>query len=337
MVEQLMRGYERKRISPRCMIKLDLRKACDSVNWDFLRSMLVGLGFPDLVVRWIMECVTSVSYTVSVNGVTKGFFPGMRRLRQGDPLSPYHFVICMEYLSRLLHVRAMEQELNFHPMCHVHKLTHLIFADDLMLFSRGDVASVRTLATTVLEFGRASGLLVNNLKSNLFLAGVHVADRTSIEEEFRFATGTFPFRYLGIPLAASKLRVLNYQPLLDKIEHAIGVWKGHTLSYAGRLEILKAVVQGTCCYWLSIFSIPITVIGYIEDMARDFLWDTAKPKVSWEYLCKPKADGGLGLRCFRTWNRSLLGKDLWDIHLKKDSLWIQWVNEFYLKGTAVWE
>ncbi|KAL9178235.1 hypothetical protein ABFS82_01G112800 [Erythranthe guttata] len=131
--------------------------------------------------------------------------------------------------------------------------------------------------------------------------------------------------------------MLNHQPLLDKIEQAIGAWTRQTLSYAGRLEILKTVVQGTCCYWLSIFSIPHAVIDRIETICKTFLWGAAAPKVTWPKLCKPKEEGGLGLLDLTDWNRSFLVKNLWDFHLKKDSLWIQWVSEFYLKGRTIWE
>ncbi|XP_012827288.1 PREDICTED: uncharacterized protein LOC105948616 [Erythranthe guttata] len=166
----------------------------------------------------------------------------MRGLRQRDP---YHHTC---YLSQLLHVRPMEQEINYHPMCHLHKITHMIFADDLMVLSRRDVESVRILTKMVYEFGQVLGIKATHIKSNIFLAGVKPGDRLNTENEFHFATGVFPYRYLGIPLVVSKLRVLNYQPLLDKIEQAIGAWTCQTLSYPSRLEILKTVVQGTCCY-----------------------------------------------------------------------------------------
>lgn len=292
LVENLMRHYERKRIYPRCVLKMDLRKAYDSVDWTFLESVLMGLQFPARFVRWIMQCVSSVSFTVKVNGETKGFFPGMRGLRQGDPLSPYLFVICMEYLSRLLNIRAVEGDFNFHPRCDKLKLTHLTFADDLMLFARGNIGSVRILANTVDEFGRVSGLRANNLKSNLYLAGVKAEDRVQIEAEFQFASGSFPFRYLGIPLAASTMRVLDYQPLLDKISSVINVWTGQSLSYAGRLEILKTVVKAIGCFWLSIFSIPQGVIEHIYHICKVFLWGKRASKVAWDEVFKPKKEGG---------------------------------------------
>lgn len=108
------------------------------------------------------------------------------------------------------------------------------------------------------------------------------------------------------------------------------------LSYAGRLELLKTVIQGVCCYWLSIFSIPVSVIERIERMCRLFLWHSKVGRVSWRQVCLPKEEGGLGLRDLRSWNKALLAKTLWNIHMKKDPLWVKWANELFLRGISVW-
>lgn len=148
LAQELIKGYNRKRVSPRCLIKVDLRKAYDSVDWSFLRAVLGGLGFPPLFVAWIMECVTTVSYSIQINGDIHGLFPGRRGLRQGDPLSPYLFVMCLEYFSRLLRHVTRRVTFTFHPRCDALKVSHLTYADDLMLFSRGDIPSVQLLCDT---------------------------------------------------------------------------------------------------------------------------------------------------------------------------------------------
>lgn len=117
----------------------------------------------------------------------------------------------------------------------------------------------------------------------------------------------------------------------------IKAWTSLTLSYAGRLELLKSVVQGVSCYWLSIFPIPSMVIDRIESICRTFLWGSKVARVSWRQVCLPKHEGGLGLRDLRTWNKALLAQNLWNIHLKKDTLWVKWVNEFFLRGCPIWD
>jgi len=102
LLQELLRQYERKRTSPRCLIKIDFRKAFDSVQWAFLRHLLLLLGFPDRFVHLVMTCVETASYSVAVNGELFGFFPGKCGAWQGDPLWPYLFITCMEYFTRML-------------------------------------------------------------------------------------------------------------------------------------------------------------------------------------------------------------------------------------------
>ena len=94
--QDLAQGYQRQHISPRCIMKIDLQKAFDSVHWDFLWDLLSSLKFPTIFITWIQRCIASVSFSLQLNGQIHGTFKGGRGLRQGDPLSPIMFVITME-------------------------------------------------------------------------------------------------------------------------------------------------------------------------------------------------------------------------------------------------
>ncbi|VFQ78789.1 unnamed protein product [Cuscuta campestris] len=119
----------------------------------------------------VMECVSSASSSIMVNGDSHGFFPSERGLRQGDPMAPTLFLFCIEYFSRLLNKKAKEGLFNFHKDCASLGITHLTFANDLMLFSRGDLQSVQVFMDALDHFSRVSGLILNPTKSNIFLAG----------------------------------------------------------------------------------------------------------------------------------------------------------------------
>ena len=337
LAQELLRNFSRKRISPRCLIKVDLRKAFDSVNWEFLQQILEGLGFPSVFSQWVMECIGTASYSIMINGGLHGFFKGQQGLRQGDPLSPFLFVLCIEYFSRTLNLATAGSDFNYHPKCISLGISHLAFADDLMLFARGDVVSIRILMDCLRNFEAASGLSANALKSNIYPAGIIESDLNVMLADSRFSIGELPFRYLGIPLAAEQLKVIHYGPLLDKISDSIKAWTASSLSYAGRLELIRAVLQGIECFWLSILPAPAAILEKIYRLCRHFLWNSKAALVAWQEVCLPKHEGGLGLKDLQSWNSALLAKVLWNIHRKKDSLWVRWVHQRFLASSSIWE
>ncbi|KAK4380831.1 Retrovirus-related Pol polyprotein from type-2 retrotransposable element R2DM [Sesamum angolense] len=135
LAQELFSSYNQCRLPPRCALKVDLRKAFDTVEWDFFIATLRMFGFPAVFIRWIEECVTSAHYSVVVNGGVHGYFAGARGLRQGDPMSPYLFVLVMEVLHMILQ-QLIEQdgEFRYHWRCQELNLFQLSFADDLILF-----------------------------------------------------------------------------------------------------------------------------------------------------------------------------------------------------------
>ncbi|GFY85411.1 hypothetical protein Acr_04g0001490 [Actinidia rufa] len=342
LLQELLRKYGRKRISPCCILNVDLRKSFDLVDLDFLHDMLSALQFPPRFIDWILECITTASYSLTLNGSLHGFFKGKRDLQQCDPLSLYLFVLCLEYLSKHLGQLKENPDFNFHPRCGGLKLTHLAFADDLVLFSRGDPKSVSLLMESLKHFGDCSGLKISLSKSNLFAASISSMDLDSIKDITGFPQGTFPFRYLGIPIADSSLTIAQFSPLLDKIQGYISAWARANLSYAGRIELVKSVLQGIEYFWLSIFPIPAGIWAKIVKHCKSFLWSgnynsKKKPLVAWKEITLPKVEGGLGIRNIEAWNKALLSKTLRNIQAKKDSIWVQWVHHIYMNKRNFWD
>jgi len=159
--QDIARGYQRHHISPRCLLKIDLQKAFDSVRWEFIRELLAGLKFPLVFVQWIMACITSVYFKIHINGQDHESFKGGRGLKQGEPLSPLLFVLSMEYLSRLLAKTSLNSKFKFHPSCKKIQLTHLIFADDLILFSKAGPDSLHLMMSALQDFHDCAGLKTN--------------------------------------------------------------------------------------------------------------------------------------------------------------------------------
>ncbi|KAL0444871.1 UNVERIFIED_CONTAM: LINE-1 retrotransposable element O protein [Sesamum latifolium] len=272
LAQELFNGYNQKHLPPRCALKVDLRKAYDTVEWDFLRAVLILFGFPEQFILWIVECVTKPSFSVCLNGTPHGFFRGARGLRQGDPMSPYLFVLVMEVLTLILQ-QLIDQDggFSYHWRCEAMQLFQLGFADDLLLLSKADTASVHVFKRALTTFADLSWLHANLHKSHLILSRSAALFRDTLLAILDFQEGHLPLRYLGLPLLASRLSIADCQPILQKIDGRIRGWDGIMLSFAGRVQLIKSVLSALQVYWAMVFILSKHVIKEIEKRLRYFV------------------------------------------------------------------
>ncbi|XP_074313622.1 uncharacterized protein LOC141648803 [Silene latifolia] len=307
--QDLVRLYNRQACSPKCMFKINIMKAYDSVSWTFLDELLEAFKFPKHFRNLIMECVGSASFYISLNGDTFGFFKGKKGLRQGDPMSPLLFTLCMEYLSRILTCATGKLKFHYHPLCKHLKLTHLMFADDLLMFCKGDATSMMVLLRAFSSFSLASGLKMNSIKSEACFNRVSSSLKKEILSIYGFSERQLPFKYLGVPITAGRLKKSDYAVLIDKIVESIRCLGAKKLSYAGRVDAI----------------------------CRNFLWEghaeySSVPRLAWHKVCVPKREGGLGLKESHVWNVETIGKLVWWLAVKPDKLWVRWVHHIYIKN-----
>ncbi|KAJ9536468.1 hypothetical protein OSB04_un000349 [Centaurea solstitialis] len=317
MAHELVAGYQKRSGPPRCAFKIDIRKAYDMVDWKYITIILEGFGFHPVLVRWIKEMLNTTSFSVAINGGSEGFFKGARGLRQGDPISPYLFTLVMEGFSMAL--------------------KHY----DLFVFTRGDVASVEVLKRALDMFRSWSGLAPSLEKSQVFFGNVADDVRHAILQTLPFEAGVFPIRYLGVPLSPLRLKVADYSGLIDKVRMRIHNWKSKSLSFAGRKLLISSVLQSLNLYWMSVFLLPSGVIHELEALMRNFLWaqgnsSRGKCKIAWDVVCRPIANGGLGLRKLATWNRAMVAKHLWDVLTSRSTLWVDWIRLHYSQDASLW-
>lgn len=158
LASELVNGYHKNGNAEKCAIKFDISKAFDTVKWSFIIAVLQAVGLPTQFIHWIRQCISTASFSVSVNGSLEGFFTSARGIRQGCSLSPYLYVILSNVLSKLLNEAAEAGVFAYHPQCQGVKLTHLSFADDILVFTDGTSESLMGVIEVMNRFACMSAL-----------------------------------------------------------------------------------------------------------------------------------------------------------------------------------
>ncbi|XP_074271535.1 uncharacterized protein LOC141595466 [Silene latifolia] len=206
---------------------------------------------------------------------------------------------------------------------------------------RGDVPSVNAAKTALSEFALISGLHANIEKTNIYFGGVSHSIMQEILEATGFSLGDFPFRYLGLPLATSKLKLSMYDSLVTKIQKCIHHWFSHALSYAGRAQLLNSVIFGLDNFWCSSLLLPKEVIHHINKISKDFFWNIPVGTrrlvfKSWSTICAPWTYGGFNIKDLLSWNQALLMKWVWKFSFPDTGLWALWIKTYVLKQDSIW-
>ncbi|GKC57285.1 putative reverse transcriptase domain, reverse transcriptase zinc-binding domain protein, partial [Tanacetum coccineum] len=242
LTQELMHNYHLDRGPSRCAFKVDIQKAYDTVDWKFLHEALVGFGFHPRMIGWIMDCVTSTSFSLSINGYLYGYFKGKRGLRQGDPMSPYLFTLVMDVLTLMLKRRARDSDFSYHRYCSKFYIINLCFADDLFLFAHGDENFARVIMDSLEEFKNASGLTPSLPKSMAYFCNVLNHVKLGILNVLPFEDGKLPVKYLGVPLVPSRLVYRDCSELMERVKRRINDWKNKSLSFAVRVQLIHSVI-----------------------------------------------------------------------------------------------
>ncbi|RVW55331.1 Transposon TX1 uncharacterized 149 kDa protein [Vitis vinifera] len=277
--------YWHKRKEKGLICKLDIEKAYDSLNWEFL----------------------------------------MKGLRQGDPLSPYLFILGMEVLTTLFR-RAGEG--GFLSGCRLWgrggvemNVSHLLFADDTIIFCKAEREQVSNLSWILAWFEAASGLRINLAKSALIPVG-QVEELEEMAAELGCRLGALPTVYLGLPLGAHHKTSSSWDGVEERMRRRLAQWKRQYISKGGRITLIKSTLASIPIYFLSLIRIPKSVTKRIEKIQRDFLWGGGRLErkahlIKWKVVCSPKEEGGLGIRKIDVLNKALLGKWCGDTPMRR--------------------
>ncbi|KAL5567334.1 hypothetical protein UlMin_030498 [Ulmus minor] len=216
-------------------LKLDMAKAYDRVEWSFIRGVMNKLGFSEGWINKVMACVTSVYYSLLINGEKVGHIIPSRGLCQGDPLSPFLFLLCAEGLSSIIHMYERTVQLqgiqcgNSSPT-----ISHLFFADNSLLFIKATPASCSTIKEVLSIYEAASGQLVNNSKSAMCfgprIGAEAIAQMVTILGVAQVKCHEY---YLGLPCFSGKNKSKLFASFKDRVWNKLCGWKSKLLSAGG--------------------------------------------------------------------------------------------------------
>ncbi|XP_019190015.1 PREDICTED: uncharacterized protein LOC109184468 [Ipomoea nil] len=288
--------------------------------------MLTALGFSNIWVELIMLCVTIVSYNIKLNGARGLPIIPSRGLRQGDPLSPYLFIICAEGLSLLLQQAQIQGAIHG---CRVARgapsISHLFFADDSLLFFKANVQEASAIKQCLTRYENLSGQVVNYHKSSICYSKNTQDDSREEVAQILGVTQAPNFgKYLGLPSFVGRNKKAAFSYIEDKIRQRILSWNKKLLSQAGKEVLLKSVAQAMPTFSMSVFLLPMGICTAIERTMNRYWWGSGNERgihwKAWDKLCIPKKYGGLGFKELHAFNIAMLGKQAWRLLTKPDSL-----------------
>ncbi|GJZ68261.1 RNA-directed DNA polymerase, eukaryota [Tanacetum coccineum] len=317
------------------IFKVDFEKAYDSVKWDFLDDVLNKFGFGNKWCKWIQCCLRSSRGSILVNGSPTEEFQFGKGLKQGDPLSPFLFILVMESLH--ISFQRIVDAGRFHGIKMGGgsvNLSHMFYADDAVFIGQWCESNITTLVHVLECFHKASGLRINMCKSKIM--GVHV-DGDMVKnaaKKIGCLVLKTPFSYLGSIVGGSMHCRQSWIDIVEKVKKRLSKWKLQSLSIGGRLTLVKAVLGTIPIFNFSIFKVPRCVLRELEGIRRQF-FNGHEPNskkmnwVSWEKVLLAKERGGLGVSSLFAMNRGLLFKWIWKFRTQGNSLWARVIKAIH--------
>ncbi|KAK9998496.1 hypothetical protein SO802_018099 [Lithocarpus litseifolius] len=244
------------------------------------------LGFPEVWINRVMFCVSTPSFSVRINGKAYGNIIPSRGLRQGDPLSPYLFLLCAKGFTSLLSKAESEGWLHGVQICRrAPCISNLLFADDSLIFCQANQEEVQVISETLQLYAETSGQCINFEKSSAYFSSntserqrLWIKQALGVRKVDRFDS------YLGFPALVGRAKYQSFAYLKERVWKKLQGWKGRMLSRAGKEVLIKAVAQSIPTYTMGVFLLPVKLCNELDALCARFWWGQTgdERKIHWK-------------------------------------------------------
>lgn len=289
----IIQHCQKQKVADTLLLAIDMQKAFDSIEVPYLMTLLRKMNLGDGFCRIIHSLYASPRAKVKVNGGYSQSFALHRGTRQGCPLSPLLFALCVEPLAHWIRSHPSYSGIQ------VGKSEHRIslFADDILLFMSNPMRSLKTTQDILMRFGQVSGLRINVQKTEIYPIQLGNATEQSLRREYKFKWVQEAMRYLGIwiPVNISLLKKFNYTKNHQDLKKLIKSWDHLTLTWADRLSIIKAILLPKFIFLFRTLPLKLSLkeLKEWQRLLLDFLWEKKRHRISFTTLRKSKDKGGL--------------------------------------------
>lgn len=299
---------------PGLLLLIDFQKAFDSISHNFILQALEFFNFGNSIKSWIKLFYEDAFSCVLVNGHLTNRFKVERGCRQGDPLSPYIFLLCAEILSILIRNNSSLNGLDIQNTRH--KIIQ--YADDTLITLDGSKEDLQQTLTILDNFAVSSGLTINKQKTKAIWIGKHKnrKDKLYVQEDLEWVFGGY-FTYLGIDFSQDLEGMVkrNYEEKIKLMKSQISLWLKRSLTVLGRITVVKSLLISKLNYlFLSLPNPPYNVMKEIESFLHKFIWAGKPDKISRNQLSQPYHLGGAKML---------------NIHLHAQSLKSSWMRRLF--------
>jgi hypothetical protein len=289
---------------PGLLLCIDFEKAFDSMSWIFLVKVLRAYGFHDDIVRWVKTFLCNIQSTVMVNGTASSWFSVRRGCRQGDPISPYLFILCVEICGIMIRENQLIKGISIDSV--EHKI--LQFADDTQMMTQGEAVSFEQIVETVENFGRKSGLKMNPTKTQAVWLGSKKNSDVRFLQHLKMDWNPPKFKILGVWLTSNleECENINYFEKFAEIKILFRIWMKRNITPLGRVAILKSLILSKLVHlWMLLPNPPDNCATDFQKAIFKFIWNKKQDRISRKNIIKNIQKGGLGVVDIKSYANSL--------------------------------